>query len=168
MNGKLAVGKIANTQGLKGHLKIYPYTNDKEEFEDFNYLMIEKEGDTRFEVKSLRYQKNMVIVLFEGLTHINEVEKFKNREVYFMREDLGDFDEHTFMFSEIVGYQVIDQEKGLVGTVKNVHASAAHELIVVEKEDGETFMIPCVKAFILGFDHPTRKMNVNLIEGMIE
>ncbi len=57
MNGKLAVGKIANTQGLKGHLKIYPYTNDKEEFEDFNYLMIEKEGDTRFEVKSLRYQK---------------------------------------------------------------------------------------------------------------
>ncbi len=110
----------------------------------------------------------MVIVLFEGLTHINEVEKFKNREVYFMREDLGDFDEHTFMFSEIVGYQVIDQEKGPVGTVKNVHASAAHELIVVEKEDGETFMIPCVKAFILGFDHPTRKMNVNLIEGMIE
>tara|TARA_Y100001933_G_C18978837_1_gene555816 strand:+ start:51 stop:557 length:507 start_codon:yes stop_codon:yes gene_type:complete len=168
MNGKLTVGKIANTQGLKGHLKIYPYTNDKEEFEDFDYLMIEKEGDRKFEVKTIRYQKKMVIVLFEGFSNINEVEKYKNREVYFMREDLGDFDEHTFMFSEVVGYDVVDKEKGKVGKIKKVHASAAHELIVVEKEDGETFMIPCVKAFILGFNHSAKEMNVKLIEGMIE
>ncbi len=57
MSDRLLVGKIANTQGLKGHLKIFPYTTDKEEFEEFGYLMIEKEGDQKFVVSSIRYQK---------------------------------------------------------------------------------------------------------------
>lgn len=167
MSGKMLVGKIANTQGLKGHLKIYPYTSDKEEFEAFDYLIIEKEGDEKFEISSLRYQKNMVVVLLKGFSNINEVEKFKNREVYFLREDLGEMDEDSFIFSEVVGYEVIDEEKGLVGKIKKVDAGAAHELIVVEKENGETFMIPSVKAFVKGFDHESKALKVKLIEGMM-
>lgn len=167
MSEKLLVGKIANTQGLKGHLKIFPYTTDKEEFEEFGYLMIEKEGDQKFEISSIRYQKNMVIVLFEGFNNINEVEKYKNREVYFLREDLGEMDEDTFMYSEVIGYEVIDEVEGAVGKVKSVNSGAVHDLIVVEKENGSTFMIPSVKAFVLGFDHANKKLNVKLIEGMM-
>ena len=151
MSDRLLVGKIANTQGLKGHLKIFPYTTDKEEFDDFNYLMIEKEGDQKFEISSIRYQKNMVIILFKGLSNINEVEKYKNKEVYFLREDLGDMAEDTFMYSEVVGYEVIDEGHGVVGTIKSVNGGTAHDLIIVEKEDGSTFMIPSVKAFVKGF-----------------
>ncbi len=167
MSDRLLVGKIANTQGLKGHLKIFPYTTDKEEFEEFSYLMIEKEGDQKFVISSIRYQKKMVIVLFEGMNNINDVEKYKNKEVYFLREDLGDMEEDTFMYSEVVGYKVIDEEQGFVGTIQAVNDGAAHELILVEKEDGSTFMIPSVKAFVMGFDHSSKTLNVKLIEGMM-
>jgi len=168
MSNKLLVGKIANTQGLKGHLKIFPYTTDKEEFEDFNYLLIEKEGDVKFEISSIRYQKNMVVILFKGMTNINDVEKYKNREVFFLREDLGELDEESFMYSEVVGYEVQDLERGLVGKIQIVTTGAVHDLITVEKEDGTTFMIPSVKAFVKGFDHDKKVLNVTLIEGMME
>ncbi len=75
----------------------------------------------------------MVIVLFEGMNNINDVEKYKNKEVYFLREDLGDMEEDTFMYSEVVGYKVIDEEQGFVGTIQAVNDGAAHELILVEK-----------------------------------
>lgn len=168
MSDKLLVGKIANTQGLKGHLKIFPYTTDKEEFENFKYLMLEKEGDTKFEISSIRYQKNLVVVLFKGMNNINDVEKYKNREVYFLREDLGEMDEDSFMYSEVVGYEVKDVERGVVGKIRKINTGAAHELIVVEKEDGSTFMIPSVKAFVQGFDHENKVLNVTLIEGIME
>jgi len=168
MSEKLLVGKIANTQGLKGHVKIFPYTTDKMEFEDFNYLIIENEGDHKFEIQSIRYQKKMVIVLFKGMSHIDDVEKFKNREVSFLREDLGDMDEDSFMYSEVIGYEVVDAERGRVGSLKKVDTGAAHELIIVEKEDGSTFMIPSVKAFVQSFDHKNKILNVKLIEGMME
>ncbi len=167
MSEKLLVGKIANTQGLKGHVKIFPYTTDKTEFDEFDYLIIDNEGNEKFKINSIRYQKNMVIVLFEGFNNISEVEKFKNREVYFLREDLGEMDSDSFMYSEVIGYDVIDAEQGLVGKLKKVDTGAAHELIIVEKEDGSTFMIPSVKAFIKKFDHKSSELHVTLIEGMM-
>lgn len=168
MGEKLLVGKITNTQGLKGHVKIFPYTTEKEEFEDFKALMIEGEGNARFEIDAIRYQKNMVIVLFEGLQSINDVEKLKNKEVYVLRSDLGDMDEDTFMYSEVAGYDVVDSHHGKVGVLVKVETGAVHELLVVERENGDTFMVPCVKAFVDGFDHGTRTVKVSLIEGMME
>jgi len=167
MSEKLLVGKIANTQGLKGHLKVFPYTTDKQEFDEFKYLIIEGEGDEKFEIEALRYQKNMAIVLFKGVKKIEEVEKYKNKEVFVLREDLGEMTEDTFMYSEIVGYSVVDEERGEVGILEKVDTGAVHELLIVKKADGETFMIPCVKAFIEGFDHKEKVLRVKLIEGMM-
>ncbi len=165
MSGKLLVGKIVNTHGLKGHLRIYPYTSDKKDFNDFDYLMIE--GGDKLQVQSVRYQKNLVIVLFDGYTSINEVEKFKNKEVFIDRADLGDMDQTSFIYSEVVGYDVRDVDRGSVGVIKNVNSGVAQDLIIVEKADGETFMIPCVKAFVQGFDHENKVLNVTLIEGIM-
>ncbi len=166
MNGKMLVGKIVNTHGLKGHLKVYPYTTDKEEFDAFEYLMLEG-SDKKLGIKSVRYQKNMAVILFEGYDNINDAEKLKNKDVYINRADLGDMDEDTFIYSEIEGYAVEDETHGSVGVIKSVTSGAAQDLIVVEKPDGSTFMIPSVKEFVKGFDHEARVLRVNLIEGIM-
>jgi 16S rRNA processing protein RimM len=76
-------------------------------------------------------------------------------------------DESSFIYSEVVGYDVVDIDRGSVGFIKNVNSGVAQDLIVVEKADGETFMIPCVKAFVQGFDHDKKVVNVTLIEGIM-
>ena len=66
MEGCFNMGKIVNTHGVKGELKLYPYSDDLDKFEDFEYFYIEGAGKTKYEIESTRVHKNMVLFKLKG------------------------------------------------------------------------------------------------------
>ncbi len=164
---RMLVGKITNPHGLRGDIKIFPYVTDKEEFNDFSYLIIEGD-DRKHKIASLRFHKNLILAKLKGFNHINEVEGLKNKNVYVLKEDMPELDEDTFYVSDVVGYAVHDQEHGHVGQVKDVVIGSAQDLFVIKRDNGDEFMIPAVKAFILSFDHEAKVLHVQTIKGMID
>ncbi len=165
---RFTVGKIVNTHGLRGELKVQYYTENIEDFEDFDYLIIEGEGDKKFPIETIRTVKNTVLVLFEEFSDINQVEKFKNREVYFLRADYDDLDEGQYFIVDLIGLDVVDHVNGKVGTLKEVLKNTAQDIYVIEKADGSgVFYMPAVEAFLDHIDIEAGKIHVKLIEGLM-
>jgi 16S rRNA processing protein RimM len=165
---RFTVGKIVNTHGLRGDLRVKPYTSSPEEFEAFETLLIEGEGDKIYNVTSVRYVRDLVLLKFEGMEDINQVEKFKNRDLYRMRSDYGTLDEGEHFIVDLIGLEVIDETRGFVGHIKDVIANGAQDLYVVAREGKPEFMIPVVDAFVREVNLETGVIKVSLIEGMIE
>jgi 16S rRNA processing protein RimM len=165
---RFTVGKIVNTHGLKGELKVQYYTETLEDFEEFEYLLIEGEGDEKFVVDNVRSVKNTVLIQFEKFNDINQVERLKNREVYYLRKDYDSLEDGLYYIVDLIGLDVVDRTRGKVGTLSDVLKNTAQDIYVIKKTDGTgEFYMPAVEAFLDRIDIEEGKIYVNLIEGLI-
>lgn len=165
---RFVVGQIVNTHGLRGDVKVKAFTSSPEDFEDFETLLIQGEGEKKFKVENVRYVKGLVLLKFEGIDDINVAEKFKNREIYRLRADYGTLEEGEHFIVDLIGLDVIDEHQGHVGTIKDVSTNGAQNLYVVAREGKPDFYIPVVKAFVKKVSIEDGFVKVSLIEGMIE
>jgi len=159
----IRIGKIVNTQGLKGDVRIYPATDYLERFEELEYLYFEG-LEEKFYIEKVRYKKNLAIVKFKGFDHINDVEKYKNVIVYTEKVEL---EEDRVYVEDIIGLKVVDHQKGEIGILKDVIQNPAHDLYLVKTPDGREVLIPVVDEFVEEVDLDEGVIKVTLIEGLI-
>jgi len=158
----IRIGKIVNTQGLKGDVRIYPDTDYVERFEELDYVYVEG-IDEKFVIEKVRYKKNLAIVKFKGYDHINDIEKYKNRVVYTEKLDLED----RVYVEDIIGLKIVDHKKGEIGILEDVLQNPAHDLYLVKTKDGKEVLIPVVDEFVSEIDLEEGIIHVTLIEGLI-
>ncbi len=168
MEGCFNMGKIVNTHGVRGEVKVYPYSDDLEKFEDFEYFYIEGEGKKKYEIESTRVHKNMVLVKFKGYEDINKVLNFLNKNVYMERKDVEDDSEGHYIV-DLIGCEIFDDQGVFVGHLKDVLQTSAQDLYEIKKaSDGKMFYLPVVDAFVKNIDIKNKKITVHLIEGIME
>ncbi|MDF2612488.1 MAG: rimM, partial [Clostridia bacterium] len=93
MEKMFAIGKIVNTHGIKGEVRVVPTTDDPKRFEKLKELYIERKDLKVYKIESVRYHKGFVLIKFEGIDTIDEAELFKNAVLKIDRKDslpLGD------------------------------------------------------------------------------
>jgi len=166
MKEKIKVGKITNAHGLRGDMRVYPYT-DKENFEDYSALMIEGNDETK-KITKVRYNKNMVLLKLNGIDHINDVEALKNKELFVYKEDLKPLADDEFYISDIIGCSVEDASGEKLGMVKDYLTHTSQAVFVVKGDDGKEFLVPHVDAFVVSISIEDKRVVVQLIEGLIE
>lgn len=167
MEGCFNMGKIVNTHGVRGEVKIYPYTDDPDKFEDFDYLYIEGHQKTKFMVESARVHKNMVLLKFKDFDDINKVMPYMNKNVYIAREDAPDDGEGHYIV-DLIGCEIVDEKGEVLGHLVDVLQNSAQDLYEVKKvTDHQKFYIPVVDAFVKHIDVKSKKIVVHLIEGMM-
>ncbi len=166
MKEKVKVGKITNAHGLRGDMRVYPYT-DKENFEDYSSVMIEG-FDEPHKITKVRYNKNMVLLKLNTINHIDEVEALKNRELYVYKEDLKELADDEFYISDIIGCVVQNDSGEILGEVKDYLTHTSQAVIVVKRSEGDDFMVPHVDAFIVSINIEDKLVVMKLIEGMMD
>lgn len=163
------IGKIVNTQGLKGQVRVYPYTDYKERFEELDCIYLDKDLKEKLEIQSVGYKKNLVILKFKGLNNINEVERYKERDLFIDRETQGqELEEGEFYVVDLIGLKVIDDAYGEIGVLKDVQQNTAQDLYIVKRSKGADVMIPYVDEFIREINLDEGVIHVTLWEGMLE
>ena len=75
------IGQIVNTQGLKGEVRVYPYTDDINRFDELEYFYIDKNLNNKYEVERVRYKGNMVIMKIKDIDSIELAEKLKTKNM---------------------------------------------------------------------------------------
>lgn len=166
MKDLIKIGKIVNTQGLRGEMRVYSYADYKERFEEFDSIFMEK-NDEEFFIEKVRYKKNLVIIKFKNYDHINDVEKFKGKTI-FIKKEKRDLDEDTHFVSDIIGTSVYLENNQKIGQIKDVLETGANDVYVIEdKENDKEYMIPVVKQFVKIIDLENDKIVITPIEGML-
>ncbi len=156
----LEAGKIVNTHGVRGELRIQPWADSPEFLTGFKKLYIDGE---EFALASCRVHKDCVIAKFEGLDDINDAMLLKNKIVFINRDDARLPAGHHFI-SDTLGISVYDESGALLGTVSDVLTLPANDVYVVKGE--REILIPAVPDFIKELDIENERMTVRLIEGM--
>lgn len=142
------VGKILNTHGLKGDLKIQEIS-DFDRFQKGKRLYIlYKDNYIEVIVKSKSDYQNNVLVRFENLEDINLVEKYKGSLIYISEEDQEPLGKDEYYFHELEGLEVINDRGDHKGVVEAVREVPQGHLLVVKKDDGKTALIPFRNEFI--------------------
>lgn len=158
----LEAGKIVNTHGIAGEVKIMPWADDADFLLDFDTLYLDGKP---IHVLSARVHKNAVLIKLEGVNDINEAMKLKNKVVSIDREDV-ELEEGAFFLADLYGLEVRDADSGQVlGTIKDVLTPPANNVYVVKGEKQE-YMIPAVPDFIVETNVDEGYVLVHLIEGM--
>ncbi len=163
----LEVGKIINTHGLKGEVKIMPWTDTPDVFEDLEGVYLKKKGEKiYFTISSVRYQKNNLIVKFKELNDINEAEPLKNSILYAKREDLGELPEGVYYIADLIGFSVVKDTGEVLGKIKDVINTGANDIYVVERENNKDLLIPVIDGVVLSVDIEKGEAVVHLMEGL--
>lgn len=153
----LYIGKVVNTHGIKGEVRIISnFKYKKEVFKKGNHLYID---DDTLTINTYRVHKNYDMVTFENITDINDVLKYKGKDVYIDRSEYI-FD--SILNEDLIGLKVYGNGE-LLGTLEAIDNNKAHDILVVKNED-KKIMIPYVDDFIKDINN--EKIDINLIEGL--
>lgn len=159
------VGKIVGTHGVRGEVKLYPYTDDLEQFSDYEFLWLDKE---KVFIESTRIHKNMVLIKFKGFKDANEVMPIINKMVYIERETRAD-DGVGHYIVDLLGCQILSETGEMIGELKDVLQNTSQDLYLIRRTDGKgEFMLPVVDEFVKRIDIEKRQITVHLIEGIME
>lgn len=186
MNAKdyFQVGVIAGTHALKGEVRVFPMTDDPERFtKGLTLLLVTKRGEERqLTVERARRNGKFVLLKFEGLDRIEDVERFAKDALYVHRDDAIPLAEGEYYVADLIGLGVFDEEDTEVGTLTDVIETGANDVYEVrltpdyaaKNTDGarpgrmpHTVLLPATGECILQVDLEERRMKVHMLPGLI-
>ncbi len=161
------IGQIVNTNGLKGIVKVKPFTDDLKEFETFKSIYIQKGQELiEFKIEKVGYVKNMVLLKLFGIDDINEAEKYRNLYLKINRNILPKLPDNTYYIADLLECEVITCEGDILGKVDDVFNTGSNDIYAVKDENGKQLLIPAIKEVIKQIDIPNKKIIVKLMEGL--
>ncbi len=161
---KIEVGKIVNTHGIRGDVKINPFMDDVEAFRKFKYLYIK---DNKVKVKGVKFVKNNPIVSLEGTDSVEKAELLRNTPVYIDEEMLPELSDNEFYIKDIINLSVETVDGEYLGKITDVFKTGSNDVYEILKEDGKKFLIPAISQVVKEINIKENKVTVELLEGLL-
>lgn len=160
----LEVGKVTNTHGIMGEVRVQPWCDSPEFLCRFKTLYVDK-THWPIQVERARVHKSMVILKFHGVTDVPGALAMRNAVLYVDRDDV-ELPEGSFFLADLYGLEVRDARTGAaLGKVADILTLPANNVYVVRGGERE-LMIPAVPDFIAETNVDEGYLAVNLIEGL--
>lgn len=169
MEDMLRVGVISSTHGVRGEVKVFPTTDDPARFEDLKTVFLDTGREMlELEITGVKFFKNMVILKFKGYDNINDIEKYRGKDLWITREQAVPLGEDENFVGDLIGLQVVTDEGETLGTMKDVMFTGANDVYVVEREDKKELLLPAIKDCILDVDLENGVMTVHMLDGLLD
>ena len=156
----LECGKIVNTHGIRGEVKIIPWADSPEFLCDLPVLYIDNKP---VKIRNARVHKGNVIALLEGIDDVNTAMLLKEKVVSMSRDDV-DLPEGSFYLADIIGLKVINEAGEELGVLADILSPSLQQVYVVKGQ--REIMIPVGPEFVLETNGEGGYIKVRLIEGM--
>ena len=168
------IGKIVNTQGIKGEVRALATTFDATRFELLEYANLYKNDDKiTLKIERVRYYKNFVILKFYGVNSLNESEKLRNYEILIPREEALPLGENEYYQIDLLGIEVFTSSGERLGEITDIIETGANDVYVVksrndnnDKNNKKEFLIPAIKECVKTVDIENKKMLIEPLEGL--
>ena len=158
----LEAGRIVNTHGIRGEVKIEPWADSPDFIAGFKRLYID---GNPIEVKSARPHRSCVIASLGGVEDLDAAIRLKNKTVYIDRED-AKLEEGRHFVADIIGINAVDAATGDgIGAVTDILSLPAGEVYVIKGV--REVLVPAVPEFVEELNIEAGYMRIRLIEGML-
>lgn len=165
------VGKIVNTHGIRGEVRVISKTDFPEQrYKIGNVLYLFMPGSNKpieLTVKTHRTHKNFNLLTFEGFENINEVEKFRDGILKVPESQLGVLDEDEFYYHEVIGCHVVTTEGLELGKVTEILSPGANDVWVIKSSEGKEILIPYIEDVVKKVDVKGKVILIQPMEGLL-
>lgn len=163
----LECGKIVNTHGVRGGLKLESWCDTPKDLASLKKVYLKNGEEYKmYKVKKSSVFKQFVLFELEGISNIDMAMLFKGSIVFADRDDIS-IDDDAYFIADIIGLDIIDIESGeKIGTLSDVFNLGASDLYEIDTKNGKK-LIPAVDEFIKEVD-TEKGIYVSLIEGMLD
>ncbi|MBE5868577.1 MAG: 16S rRNA processing protein RimM [Lachnospiraceae bacterium] len=165
----LQVGAITSTHGIRGEVKVFPTTDDAKRFKRLKDVILNtgKEKIT-LEIEGVKFFKQFVILKFKGIDNINDVEKYKGKNLYVTRNNAVRLRKDEYFVADLIGLEVWKEDGLRLGTLTDVLSTGANDVYEVQMEDGKKVLLPAIKECILEVDIEGGRMTIHLMDGLLD
>ncbi|GAA4763184.1 MULTISPECIES: ribosome maturation factor RimM [Flavobacterium] len=163
------LGKVAKKFSFKGEVLIYLDTDEPEMYEDLESVFVEfNKNLVPFFIENSQLHKNDFLkVRFEDVDNEEKADELIGREVYLPLSMLPKLEGNKFYYHEVIGFDVIDNRLGNIGTIVSINDSAAQPLFEIDK-DGIEILIPMIDDFIVEVNRDKKAITLNTPEGLVD
>ena len=168
MSERIRVARIGAAHGVRGEVRLWPFTQDPMAVGDYGPLETE-DGTRRFEIETLRAAKDHLVARLKGIGDRDAAEKLRNVDLFVSRDKLPLIDEEdTWYHADLVGMAAVTPEGVPLGNVTAIHNFGAGDLIeIATTAGGEPLLLPFTEAVATKVDTTLRQVTIvlpNLIE----
>lgn len=163
------IGKIVNTHGIRGEVKVKRITDFEERFASGETVYIKDENHTvPLIIESHRIHKGFDLLKFKNLNNINDVEKYKGLYLQIHEEQQLELPEDEFYYHEIIGCEVFDLNGEKLGDIKEILAPGANDVWVLSRHGKKDAYIPYIEPVVKKVDIENKKIFIELMEGLLD
>ena len=168
MTSELEIGQIVNTFGIKGIVKVKPFTDDIKRFDNLKTVYIEKNNTQKeYEIEEVKYHKDMVLIKFKGVDTVEQAELLRNAYLTISRDSAEKLEEGRYYIVDMLGLEVYTDEQVLLGTLDDIFNTGSNDIYVVKDKQGKQILLPAIQDVIKQIDMENRKMIVHLLPGLV-
>ena len=165
-NNRLLCGKIVNTHGVHGEVKLFIYADGPEFFEEQKRLYT-KNGEI-LNILSMRPHKGSLIVKFLEIDTMEKAESIKNCELYLDREDAPPLPGGRYYIVDIIGLRVVTDDGRVLGKITDVITTGSNDVYTVLGEDKKEYLIPVIDEVVLKFDMEKGEVLIHPLKGLFD
>ena len=168
MTKYLEIGQIVNTFGIKGMVKIKPFTDDINRFDRLKKVYISnKNGKKEYQIQEVKYHKNMVLMKLEGVDTPEQADLLRQSYLLVDRADEEPLEEGVYYIVDLLGLEVYTDDNKLLGKVDDIFNTGSNDIYVVKDEMGKKILLPGIPDVLKNVDLEKGKITVHLIPGLI-
>lgn len=163
------VGVITSTHGVRGEVKVFPTTDDVRRFKPLKEVILDT-GKERLnlEIEGVKFFKQFVILKFKGIDNINDVEKYRQKELYVTRKNAVRLSRDEYFIADLMGLRVQDEEGQEIGTLEEVLETGANDVYQIRLDDGRELLLPAIKQCVLEVNVEEGFIRIHILEGLLD
>jgi len=169
MDNLLRVGVISSTHGVRGEVKVYPTTDDVNRFNSLKDVILDTGRKHMYrEIKGVKFFKNMVILKFKGYDSIEDIEKYKGKDLLITRDQAVELGPDENFIVDLIGLRVVTEDGEEFGTLTDVIKTGANDVYEVKTAEGKEVLLPAIKECVLNVDLTEGIVTVHIMDGLLD
>lgn len=168
MDNYLRVGVISSTHGIRGEVKVYPTTDDIKRFEELKEVILDTGKEyIPLEIAGVKYFKNLAILKFKGIDNINDIEKYKGKDLLVSRDNAVELEEDEYFIYDLIDSEVFEEDGNKLGVLAEILTTSANDVYVVKTDDNKEILLPAIKDCIIDVDVQNKKITAHIMDGLL-
>lgn len=168
MEDYLRVGVISTTHGIHGEVKVFPTTDDPNRFTELKNIFLDTGKEyIPLEITNVKFFKQLVILKFKGIDNINDIEKYRGKDLLINREDAVELSDDEYFIYDLIDSEVFTDDGAKLGILTEILTTQANDVYIVTTPDNKELLLPAIKECILDIDVEGKRITVHMMKGLI-
>lgn len=162
------LGKIFKPHGYQGKVNVYLDVDDPSEYNSLQMVFLHINGVLiPYFIDAIQILNNKAVVKFKDVDSLDNAEHISNKELYLPLSELPELTGNKFYYHEVIGFKIIDKQKGLIGSIQKILDYPNQAVIQVFYQEKE-ILIPINPHVILNVDREKKEIQIDAPDGLID